>query len=98
MKILNCSEYISEKKGISLESDILVIVDVQREFSKWIPKNFVEHLMDYSKKFDLVYQIYDTNKVPLEPLYEFKNKAGDNCENIPKRFGLILCISMPPMP
>jgi len=69
-----------------INNDILVIVDVQQEFSKHIPQGFVSKLQDYAKEFNQVYQIYDTNKVPLKPLYTFKNKNG-NSENIPKRFG-----------
>jgi hypothetical protein len=68
-------------------NDILVIVDVQIEFEQHIPKGFVEKLKEYSKNFKSVYHIYDTNKVPIKPLYDFRNSSNQTCENIPKRFG-----------
>ena len=67
--------------------DILIVVDVQQEFSDHIPINLVKNLQDYSKNFKHVYQIYDTNKVPMKPLYKFENDKNKVCENIPKRFG-----------
>ena len=75
-----------ETQGLN-NNDILVIVDVQQEFSKHIPQGFVSKLQDYAKEFKQIYQIYDTNRIPLKPLYSFKNSSEQVCENIPKRFG-----------
>ena len=68
------TKYLNEKIK-SEKIDILVIVDVQEEFSKFIPKNFVINLIEYSKKFSTVIQIWDSNDA-TKPSYKFANQKG----------------------
>lgn len=70
---------------VSLENsdDILLIVDVQSEFSKFIPKRFVAKLNKYAKEFDNVYQIWDSNKTN-KPTYKFPNEK----ELVEKKYGI----------
>lgn len=62
---------------------ILIIVDVQKEFSKFIQSNLVEELMKYAKTFDNVYQIWDSNKATA-PSYNFPQED----DKIVKKFGV----------
>jgi len=57
------------------KSKILVIVDVQEEFSKFIPNGFVNNLIEYSKQFEFVYQIWDSNDAN-KASYKFANQKG----------------------
>jgi hypothetical protein len=66
--------YLNENKE-QQKVDILVIVDVQEEFSKFIPKNFVTNLIEYSKHFSTVIQIWDSNDA-TKPSYKFANQKG----------------------
>jgi len=68
------TKYLNENNE-ETKSDILVIVDVQEEFSKFIPKNFVTNLIEYSKNFSTVYQIWDSNDAN-KPSYKFANQKG----------------------
>lgn len=61
----------------------LVIVDVQKEFNKFIQHDLVDELYNYAEKFDKVYQIWDTNKGNISPTYIFPNEVY----NIKKRYG-----------
>ena len=64
------------------KDNILVIVDVQKSFEKYFPQNYVSELKEYSRKFDKVYQIFDTNKTN-KPDYKFPNQVSA----VDKRFG-----------
>ena len=63
-------------------NNILVIVDVQKEFKKFIPKNFVQKLTEYAKHFSTVYQIWDSNNAKT-PSYSFPNEV----DTIIKKYG-----------
>lgn len=76
--ITNYLTYIKENNTES----ILVIVDVQKEFEKYIPKSYVENLITYSANFNKVYQIWDSNDAK-EPSYIFNNQK----DAIIKKFG-----------
>ena len=41
--------------------DILIIVDVQKSFSKFFTTNYVSELKKYCNKFNRVYQIWDNH-------------------------------------
>lgn len=64
-------------------SRVLVIIDVQAEFSKFMQNDLVDELYDYAEKFEKVYQIWDSNKNQIAPTYEFPNQVG----SIKKKFG-----------
>ena len=68
------TKYINENNE-QPKTDILVIVDVQEEFEKFIPSGFVNNLIEYSKKFSTVYQIWDSNDAN-KPSYKFSNQKG----------------------
>jgi hypothetical protein len=53
----------------------LLIVDVQQQFQQWIPKGFIDGLINYCKNFTDVYQIWDSNKAAF-PSYKFPNEKG----------------------
>ena len=63
-------------------SKVLVIVDVQKDFDKFIQHDLVDELYEYAKKFKQVYQIWDTNDA-TKPTYKFPNQVG--CYS--KRYG-----------
>ena len=79
------TEYNSFCEKVSLEEndDILFIIDVQSEFKKWIPKNFVYKLKKYCKEFKNVYQIWDSNKTK-KTTYKFPNQIM----TLEKQFGV----------
>jgi hypothetical protein len=77
---------IFESKG----GDTLVICDVQKEFTKFQPKGYVEAVNEYSKNFKNVYQIWDGHKyengnniIINGPSWKFKNEK----ENFRKVYG-----------
>ena len=57
------------------KTEILVIVDVQEEFAKFIPSGYVNNLIEYSKSFPTVIQIWDSNDAN-KPSYKFANQKG----------------------
>ena len=61
----------------------LVIVDVQKQFDKFIQHDLVEKLSKYSEKFDKVYQIWDTHNGVVGPTHSFPKQI----DSIPKKFG-----------
>ena len=65
------------------DSETLMIVDVQREFKQWIPKNYVEKLSLYCKDFDEVYQVWDSNKAKKQS-YKFPNEKL----SVEKKYGV----------
>ena len=68
------TKYLNENNE-QTKPDILVIVDVQEEFAKFIPQGFVNNLIEYSKNFSTVYQIWDSNDAN-KPSYKFANQKG----------------------
>lgn len=76
-------KYFKENKSLEENDNILFVVDVQSEFEKFIPKNFVSKLNKYCKEFKQVYQIWDSNK-SKKPTYEFPNQV----KAIEKQFGV----------
>ena len=72
------STYIKENQS----NNILVIVDVQKEFNKFIPQGYVSALINYAKTFKTVYQIWDSNDDQTKPSYDF-----GEVESIKKKFG-----------
>jgi hypothetical protein len=63
--------FIVEK---SKQDGILVIVDLQSEFSEFIPEGMVDAVIDYAKNFHTVYQIWDSNDGQKKPTYTFPNE------------------------
>jgi hypothetical protein len=68
MKVVKFSEYVKESQEV-LNDGILIVVDVQKEFSEFQPKNYVHNVFEYCKQFPKddnsgrgVYQIWDSNK------------------------------------
>lgn len=81
--IKNYKEFCLEKVSLEDNDGILFVVDVQSEFKKFIPKNFVKKLDNYCKEFKEVYQIWDSNKTK-KPTYKFPNQV----DTIEKQFGV----------
>ena len=75
--------YFKENKSLEENDGILFVVDVQNEFSRFIPKNFVTKLNKYCKEFKQVYQIWDSNKTK-SPTYKFPNQVI----KLEKQFGV----------
>lgn len=73
------TQYLKENN----QYGILVIVDVQNEFVDFIPQGFVDSLINYSKNFHSVYQIWDSNDAN-KPSYNFHNQK----DTIVKKFGV----------
>jgi hypothetical protein len=63
---------------------VLVIVDVQKEFSSFIQHDLVDELHNYAENFKEVYQIWDTHKTNVAPTYKFPNQV----DSIKKLFGV----------
>jgi len=73
-KMKKFTNYLNENTEQS-KADILVIVDVQQNFSSFIPSGFVNNLIEYSKNFKTVIQIWDSNDAN-KPSYKFANQKG----------------------
>ena len=62
--------------------DVLIIVDVQKSFSKYFTDNYVSQLKDYSRGFGRVYQIWDNHvdgkNVDKDYLYDEDPEAPMN--------------------
>jgi len=65
VKYLKIFEKFDEKQPI------LIIVDVQKSFHKFFTEDYVNALMDYSKNFDNVYQIWDNHFLGKNPDVEY---------------------------
>lgn len=61
---------------------ILVIVDVQKQFNKFIQHDLIDELSNYCENFDKVFQIWDTHN-NVKPSESFPKEE----ECIPKKFG-----------
>jgi len=70
---------VNEKKD---HDGMLMVVDVQKEFEKFIPQNFVKMLIKYCDNFHTVYQIWDSNDAK-KPSYTFPNQK----QAVIKKFG-----------
>ena len=81
-KLLSYNNFIKEQFGLKEHDDILIIVDVQKEFGDYIPKTMIKNLFDYCKEFEYVYQVWDSNQTKT-PTFTFPNQT----ESIKKRFG-----------
>lgn len=80
------TEIIKEnKENLNQHDGILVIVDVQKVFGKFIPLDFEKKLNLYAKKFDKVYQIWDSNKIN-KPSYKFDNEIKSVRKNYGTKF------------
>jgi len=66
----------------SNEPGIMVVCDVQENFSSFIPKGFVDALIKHCNNFHTVYQIWDSNEAE-KPSYTFPNEK----QAIIKKFG-----------
>jgi len=71
-------EFIREQKN----DGILVVVDLQKEFNRFIPSGMIDGVINYCKKFHTVYQIWDSNDAN-KPSYTFPNQKSV----IIKKFG-----------
>lgn len=62
--------------------DVLIIVDVQKSFSKYFTQNYVNQLKDYCNNFGRVYQIWDNHvdgkNVDKDYLYDENPDEADN--------------------
>jgi len=79
------TDLINENNDKSLDADILVIVDVQKVFGKFIPVDFEKKLNKYCQNFKYVYQIWDSNKVS-KPSYKFDNQIRTIRKNYGTKF------------
>ena len=88
MKIFKYFEYLKENNVVDNKKhdNILIIVDVQLNFNKFIPNGLVEKIDNYAKDFDEVYQIWDSNNNVLAPTYKFKNEKGKYEKKFGKNF------------
>lgn len=93
MKVIKFSDYLIESQEIKsqeIQNDgILIVVDVQKEFSEFIPKNMVNNIFEYCKKFPKddntgkgVYQIWDANKAQ-----NFSYQFPNTLQTIKKNYG-----------
>jgi hypothetical protein len=88
MKYLSLFEKFTEKK-------ILIIVDVQKSFSKFFTKAYIKALLKYSDKFDEVYQIFDNHhegtQIEKDYLYDESPEVNDESDlyNFPKQKDII---------
>lgn len=70
--MINFTNYVRE----NINNDgILFIVDLQKEFSEFIPENMVDAVIKYCNNFHSVYQIWDSNKAD-KPSYTFPNQKA----------------------
>jgi nicotinamidase-related amidase len=73
---------IYEEVADLAKSQVLVVVDVQKEFEKFIPQGYVDKLNEYCKEFKEVYQIWDSHKAQ-KPTWKFNNEV----KAITKKYG-----------
>lgn len=62
---------------------ILVVVDVQKQFDKYIQHDLVDEISKYAETFDKVYQIWDTHNGTIAPTHSFPKQV----DSVPKKFG-----------
>jgi hypothetical protein len=77
-------KYISLFEKYTGQKDVLIIVDVQKSFSKYFTKNYIKSLIKYSNKFDEVYQIFDNHhegtQIEKDYLYDESPKIEDKSD------------------
>lgn len=86
MNILKFNDFIIENNqpiNNDKHDNILIIVDVQLNFNKFIPSGLTEKIHNYAQDFKDVYQIWDSNNGVLAPTYKFPNEKA----KIEKKFG-----------
>lgn len=84
--ITSIDKFATSMNEAKLKKDVLIIVDVQKSFTRFFPtETYVEDIMDYAKKFSVI-QIWDTTN-DKKPDYHFPNtiveiskKYGDQLE------------------
>lgn len=89
MKIIKFSDYLKESQNINQNDGILVIIDVQKQFSEFIPQGFVKNIFKYCEEFPKndnegkgVYQIWDANKAQ-----NFSYNFPNTLQTIKKNYG-----------
>jgi hypothetical protein len=79
MKYISLYENFDDKS-----KQILLIVDVQKSFSKFFTNNFIKSLKEYCNKFDEVYQIFDNHHqgsdVEKDYLYDNSPESDDTSD------------------
>lgn len=63
--------------------NVLVVVDVQKQFDEHIQQDLVDAISSYAEEFDVVYQIWDTHNSTVGPTHSFPNQV----DSVPKKFG-----------
>lgn len=63
------------------KNKILIIVDVQKSFSKYFTKNYLKELNKYCSEFDAVYQIWDNHSDGKNPDKDFLYHNNPDIEN-----------------
>lgn len=70
------------KKFKEYNESILIIVDVQKSFSKFFTDNYLKELNNYCRKFSKVYQVFDNhvdgNYVDKDYLYDDDHEVKDH--------------------
>jgi len=89
MKVIKFSDYLIESQNISQNDGILVVVDVQKQFDKFIPQNFEQNISKYCEEFPKddntgkgVYQIWDANKAQ-----NFSYNFPNTIQTVKKNYG-----------
>lgn len=82
LKYKKYNDFVNEVIQLDENDGVIFIVDVQKEFGDFIPKNMVSELYEYCKDFDEVYQIWDSNEAK-KPTFKFPNQV----KSIKKKFG-----------
>lgn len=89
MKIISFTKYLNESTNLSENDGILIVVDVQKQFDEFTPKNFEDNIIKYCEEFPKsndgkgVYQIWDANKAQ-NFTYNFPNTI----KTIKKNYGI----------
>lgn len=64
------------------QSNVLIVVDVQRSFRKFFTENYVNELKKYCKNFTNVYQIFDNHVDGKNPDVDYLYDNDPNIESI----------------
>ena len=89
MDIIKFSDYIKESQNLQQNDGILVVVDVQKQFDKYTPKNYEHNVSKYCEEFPKddnagkgVYQIWDANKAQ-----NFSYNFPNTLQTVKKNYG-----------
>lgn len=106
--MIKFSNYINESNDLNRNDGILVVVDVQKQFDKFTPKNFEHNISKYCEQFPKddnagkgVYQIWDANKAQNfsynfpNTLQTIKKNYGTNFDNRIKKIATDLLNKYP---